>query len=299
MSLDSVKIEVIRTCEEMSRISAQIRAEGKKVGFVPTMGALHDGHLSLVRESLKQTDVTIVSIYVNPTQFAPDEDLSKYPRPFESDLELLENLGVSHVFAPTDDIMYPASDVHGETGYGGTLVQPPEIAAELEGLKRPAHFQGVVTIVLKLFNVVCPEVAFFGQKDYQQALVIQQMAKDLNLSVDIQICPIVREKSGLALSSRNVYLSESEKVQAQALSASLTRAANLVRAGQTNRKILENEMTDSLHAAGIRNIEYTAVACAKTLKQPDQIRMPVVCLVAAYVGSTRLIDNTVIDKNSN
>ena len=141
--------------------------------------------------------------------------------------------------------------------------------------------------------------SWFGGKYFQQALVIQQMAKDLNLSVDIQVCPIVREKSGLALSSRNVYLSESEKVQAQALSVSLTSAENLIRAGQTNRKVIEDEMTDSLHAAGIRNIEYTAVACAKTLKQPDQIRLPVVCLVAAYVGSTRLIDNTVIDEISN
>ncbi len=296
MPLSQEKIEVFQTCEEMLHFSHKTRAAGKKIGFVPTMGALHDGHLSLVRQSQSDTDLTVVSIYVNPTQFAPEEDLSKYPRPFERDLELLQELGVTHVFAPSDDVMYPKMTVESETGYGGTLVHPPEVAKSFEGQRRPTHFQGVATIVLKLFNAVQPDIAYFGQKDFQQTLVVEQMVKDLNLPVKIQVCPIVREESGLALSSRNVYLSDSDKTQALAISQCLHEAENMIRAGQTRREVIENKMQAILQAADIQNIDYATVACAQTLGQPDEIKTPAVCLVAAYVGNTRLIDNIVIEK---
>ena len=280
----------------MSRWSDEERASGKTIGFVPTMGALHDGHLSLVKRCQQMTDLTVVSIYVNPTQFAPGEDLSKYPRPIERDLELLQELNVALVFTPSDAEMYPKKTAGSETAYGGTLIQAPKVGLALEGERRPSHFQGVATIVLKLFNVVRPNIAFFGQKDFQQTLVVRQMVKDLNLPVEIDVCPIVREKSGLAMSSRNVYLSSSEKSQALALSNCLLQAKEMIEHGEKSRIVVEGKMRDVLESAGVQEVDYTTVANAVTLEQPETIELPVVCLVAAHVGKTRLIDNMLIEK---
>jgi pantoate--beta-alanine ligase len=270
-------------------IHSQVRAlsgGGRRVGVVPTMGALHEGHLSLVRRARRECDRVVVTIFVNPTQFGPHEDFQKYPRTLEQDLEQLAALNCDLVFAPSQEEMYPASF--------GTFVEPPPVAAPLEGKCRPGHFRGVATVVLKLFHLVPAQVAYFGQKDYQQALVVQQMVRDLNVPIEIVVCPIVREEDGLALSSRNRYLSSSERKQALALSRSLKRAEQMARAGQPAADIAA-AMRHELTIAGVERIDYTAVADAQTLAElSGPIDRPAVALVACYVGSTRLIDNTLL-----
>ncbi|HZL91253.1 MAG TPA: pantoate--beta-alanine ligase [Pirellulaceae bacterium] len=279
----------LRTITTAAAIHAEIsaqRAAGRSIGLVPTMGALHEGHLSLVRRARAECDAVVATIFVNPTQFGPSEDFSRYPRTLEKDLELLAELGCDLVFAPAQDEIYPP-------GFS-TYVEPPAVAALLEGKHRPGHFRGVGTVVLKLFNLISADVAYFGQKDYQQSLVIQHMVRDLNLPIQITICPILRESDGLALSSRNRYLSPTERQQALALSRSLRQAEELVRSGLREARAIAAALRNELAAAGIQRIDYATVADAQTLAELNTLDRPAVALVACHVGTTRLIDNCLL-----
>lgn len=275
--------ETIHTCDEIRRAVMAARSSGKRVGLVPTMGALHEGHLSLVRAARQDCDLTVATIFVNPAQFGPQEDFAKYPRTLESDLDQLATLDVDLVFAPSNEEMYPESF--------STYVEPPKVGERLEGECRSGHFRGVATVVLKLFNVVPANVAFFGQKDYQQTLVIRRMTTDLNLAIEIVVCPIVREDDGLALSSRNVYLDKQQRLQALALSRGLALANDLVEAGERNAAVIRQRVVAVLNDAGINRIDYVAVADPETLDEASRIDPPMVVLIAAHVGETRLIDN--------
>lgn len=267
------------------------RAAGRSVGLVPTMGALHEGHLSLVRMSQQRCERTIVSIFVNPTQFAPGEDFEKYPRTLADDLEKLRAESVAAVFLPTADQMYPA-------GYS-TYVDPPEVALPLEGVCRPKHFRGVATVVLKLFSAVPADRAFFGRKDYQQWRVIEAMVRDLNLGIEIVSGDTVRESDGLALSSRNRYLSASERQRSLRIPRALDAAAGLVASGETNvavvesamQQILSGQQDDRPQAHRVDQIDYAVVVDAHQLKPLTRLDRPAVALIAARVGQTRLIDN--------
>jgi pantoate--beta-alanine ligase len=274
---------LIARCAEVHRAVADARAEGKSIGVVPTMGALHEGHLSLVRASRGECDMTVVTIFVNPTQFGPHEDFSRYPRTLDKDSAALGECGADLVFAPANDEMYPA----GFSSY----VEPPKVAEPLEGRCRPGHFRGVATVVLKLFNVIPADVAFFGQKDYQQSLVIRRMVEDLNVPTEIRVCPIVREPGGLAMSSRNVHLNNDERQQALAISRSLHLAAELVRQGELDAAVIKAKMLQTLADAGITRVDYVALADPETLEDVSRVDLPRMALVAAHVGNTRLIDN--------
>ena len=279
-------IQPITTVSDLRSLTDGFKSKQQTIGVVPTMGALHEGHLSLVRESLKSCDQTIVTIFVNPTQFGPNEDLRNYPRPPAADYAKLEALGVEHIFAPADDEVYPR-------GFS-TTIAPPKVAGKLEGEFRPTHFAGVATVVLKLLNMTQADSAFFGQKDYQQVLVVQTMVADLNINVDIRVCPIVRESDGLALSSRNVYLSEEERKIALTLSRTLDHVQALVGQGQTDGFEVVTEMRQMLIDGGVTSVDYAVVADPKTLNTAEKISLPVVALIAAHVGETRLIDNRII-----
>lgn len=261
---------------------------GRTVGFVPTMGALHEGHLSLVRHAVAETDVCAVSIFVNPTQFAVGEDLSRYPRPLDQDLQSLAAEGVEAVFIPTPETMYPA-------GFG-TSVVPPPVANRWEGQFRPTHFGGVATVVLKLLQILPAEKTFFGQKDFQQWRVIQQMVADFNVPTEVVGCPIVRDQGGLALSSRNIYLSQEERRRALAISASLCQVQQAYRAGERRTGQLESILGDGL--APLDRIDYAVVVDAHTLEPIQRIVEPAIALVAGHVGKTRLIDNGWLDPHS-
>ena len=271
----------------MRALVEQFRRQGKTVGCVPTMGALHKGHLSLAQASVNETDVTIVTIFVNPTQFAPGEDLEKYPRRLEEDVSLLTEIGVDFIFCPEAGAMYPEGS--------STSVAPPKISRKLEGEFRPTHFGGVATIVLKLFNIVGPDVAFFGQKDFQQVAVVKQMVRDLNVPVEIRACPIIRDQDGLALSSRNVYLSEQEREVALSLNRTLSHVKKQIADGQRDGFETITEMRQMLIDGGVTSIDYVAVVDPETFESCDPIKLPVVLLIAAWVGKTRLIDNCVIE----
>jgi pantoate--beta-alanine ligase len=259
------------------------RVAGKRIGLVPTMGALHEGHLSLVEASRRDNDITVATIFVNPTQFGPREDFAKYPRTLEQDLALLSRAGCDYAFAPTAAEMYP-------TGCS-TAIEPPRVAQAWEGNFRPGHFRGVCTVVLKLLEIVPSQHAYFGQKDYQQQLVLRHMVRDLNLAVKLVTCPIVRESSGLALSSRNRYLSTAETQTALGLSKALQRVEqqwyNGEQSGDRLRKLLQTTLTEH----GIDRMDYATVVHADTLEELETVTAPAVALIACHVGSTRLIDN--------
>jgi pantoate--beta-alanine ligase len=263
------------------------KKEGKKVGVVPTMGALHQGHLSLVKACGSECDFTVVTVFVNPTQFGPNEDFEKYPRDLDKDLELLEGLGVNVVFAPNANEIYAPGH--------STFVQPPSVAEPLEGQLRPGHFQGVTTIVLKLFMIVPADVAFFGQKDFQQTRVIQQMVQDLDIPVSVQVCPTTREADGLALSSRNAYLSDAQRQQALSISQALKLAVEMKRKNLLCAEDAKVAMTEHLLQAGIEKIDYVAIVDAETMQPVEQISRSNIALIAAYSGATRLIDNVRFD----
>ena len=261
----------------------QLRAEQKSIGLVPTMGALHAGHISLVEASNQQCDATIVTIFVNPTQFDRPADLLRYPRTLDADLAALAPLSVSALFAPSVEEMVPSG--------ASTFVDPPQVAQPLEGRCRPGHFRGVATIVLKLFHLIPADVAFFGAKDYQQSLVIRRMAEDLDLSIRVCTCPTVREADGLALSSRNAHLSTAERARAISLWQSLERAAALVAEGERDTGKITTAMRQTLVDAGVDSIDYVALTDPESLEELDQLTGPAQALVAATVGTTRLIDN--------
>ena len=272
-----------------SQLRAQIRqaqADGKRVGVVPTMGALHEGHLSLAAESAATCDVTVVTIFVNPTQFAPGEDFAKYPRTLEADLQLLSRFDPVWVLVPEVEAIYPPGST--------TVVKAPKIALPWEGAFRPTHFDGVATVVLKLFQACPADAAFFGQKDFQQVRVIEEMVRDLLVPIDVVRCPIVREEDGLAMSSRNRYLSAEEREVALSISRGLSETAERIAAGETSADALLHRMEESMQAAGIGEIDYIAVADPQTLESVQTIMAEVVILVAVRVGTTRLIDNMLV-----
>jgi pantoate--beta-alanine ligase len=277
---------LISSISEMQATVRELQRGGKTVGLVPTMGALHEGHLSLVRRAKSECEVAVATIFVNPTQFAPNEDFSKYPRTLEADLQLLGSAKCDLVFVPSREEMYPKD--------ASTFVEPPQVAQPLEGVFRPAHFRGVATIVLKLFNIIPADQAYFGQKDFQQALVIQHMVADLNLPVQVVVCPIFREADGLAMSSRNRYLSSSERGQALALSRALNLAQEQVSRGVRDASVLKSQMQEVLESAGIERVDYATIADQKTLAEVTLLDSPAVALIAAFVGTTRLIDNCLL-----
>lgn len=280
-------MEVIKSPSEMQQRASAWRREGKVIAFVPTMGYFHEGHLSLMREGRERGDVLVVSIFVNPTQFGPGEDFDRYPRDMERDLRMAEEVGVDVIFAPTVEEMYPE-------GYQ-TYVEVEKVTKYLCGLSRPGHFRGVTTVVTKLFNIVKPHVALFGQKDYQQLITIERMVKDLNMDVEIVGMPTVREEDGLAASSRNVYLSPDERKAALSLYRSLRRAEELFSEGvRESQRILE-EVKKVLEAEPLVKIDYVHVCDPETLEDIEgPIGERALVAVAAKVGTTRLIDNTLL-----
>lgn len=283
----SARPRVVSSVTELDDALASARADQRRIGLVPTMGALHEGHLSLVRAATSECDVSVATIFVNPTQFGPNEDFTKYPRTMATDLELLAAEHVNIVYAPAESDIYPP-------GFS-TAIEPPAVAVPFEGRCRPGHFRGVATIVLKLFHVIRPQVAYFGQKDYQQSLVIRRMVEDLNVAVRIRVCPTVREPDGLAMSSRNKYLSPSERQCATAISRSLAAGKSRIEQGERSAGKVREAMQSVLANAGITRVDYAAVADAETLAELDIISRPVVLLMAAFVGTTRLIDNMLVE----
>jgi pantoate--beta-alanine ligase len=259
---------------------------GGSVGLVPTMGYLHEGHLSLVRRAREESDHVIVSIFVNPTQFGPKEDLSKYPRDLDRDLSLLEPLGVDLVWMPTAEIMYPP-------GYQ-TWVEVEGITRPLEGSMRPGHFRGVTTVVAKLFNAVQPHRAYFGQKDAQQAAVIRQMTRDLNFPIEIVVCPIVREPDGLAMSSRNVYLDPDQRKAATVLSRSLRAAKEAYEDGVRDAETLRQIMRDVLASEPLAQVQYVSCADYDTMEELETVTGKALLSMAVFMGKTRLIDNLIL-----
>ncbi|MEW6285768.1 MAG: pantoate--beta-alanine ligase [Chloroflexota bacterium] len=271
------------TLEELR--SARLSLDGT-VGFVPTMGYLHEGHLSLIRRAKEECEAVVVSIFVNPTQFGPNEDLAKYPRDLERDLRLIEPLGVDLVWTPTAEVMYPP-------GYQ-TWVEVEAVTRPLEGAMRPGHFRGVTTVVAKLFNAVQPHKAYFGQKDAQQAAVIRRMTLDLNFPIEIVVCPTVREADGLAMSSRNVYLNPEQRKAATVLFRSLNAAKALYEAGERNAETLRGKMREVLAAEPLAEVQYVSCADYDTLEELTEIRGKALLSMAVFIGKTRLIDNVVL-----
>ena len=277
-------MKIVSDIREMQQLAGHYRQQGKTIGFVPTMGYLHEGHLSLMRRARAQCDILVVSIFVNPTQFGPNEDFERYPRDFERDERLCREVGVDVVFYPTADAMYPRPYL--------TYVHVEKLSETMCGASRPGHFRGVTTVVTKLFNIVQPHIAVFGQKDYQQSLIIRQMVRDLNFDVQIDVAPIVREADGLAMSSRNKYLSPEERQQALVLYRSLTRAEELIREGERNVDTLLQAMQTVISEAPDARIDYIAIVDAETLEPLSTVRHNTVIALAVYIGTTRLIDNT-------
>jgi pantoate--beta-alanine ligase len=280
-------MQIVKDIKEMQSLADSFRREGKTIGFVPTMGFLHKGHLSLMRIARPKCDVLVVSIFVNPTQFGPTEDFEKYPRDFEQDERLCGQEKVGVIFYPTKDMMY-SEPYH-------TFVNVEALSETMCGLSRPGHFQGVTTVVAKLFNIVKPHFAVFGQKDYQQALIIRQMVDDLNFDIEILTGAIIREEDGLAMSSRNKYLSAKEREKARVLSKSLQMAAKRIKEGEYDPELISNQIRDLIEETGGVLIEYIAIVNGKTLRPVKEIRDNTLIALAAKVGGTRLIDNTLIE----
>lgn len=274
------------TVISLTELRAVRRSFSGMVGLVPTMGYLHEGHLSLIRRAREECDHVAVSIFVNPTQFGPQEDLSKYPRDLDRDLSLIEPLGVDLVWTPTAEIMYP-------NGYQ-TWVEVERITRPLEGSMRPGHFRGVTTVVAKLFAGVQPDKAYFGQKDAQQAAVIRQMTRDLNFPIEIVICPIVREPDGLAMSSRNVYLDPEQRKAATVLYRSLTAAKNAYESGERDAETLRQVMKDVLAYEPLAQPQYVSCADYDTLEELETVTGKTLLSMAVFMGKTRLIDNFVL-----
>ncbi len=278
-------MKIILEPRAMQGLADEVRSRAGRIAFVPTMGFLHEGHLSLMREGKKRADTLVVSIFVNPTQFGPQEDLDAYPRDFDRDESLMREVGVDVVFYPTDKDMYPK-------GYQ-TYLTVEEVTRNLCGKSRPTHFRGVATVVTKLFHIIKPHVALFGSKDFQQLVVIRRMVEDLNMDIEIVGCPIVREPDGLAMSSRNKYLSEDDRKEALAIKEALDRARELYRNGERDARALVEEAHRILDLhPGIR-IDYVSLCDAGTLSDIETIRAESVMAIAAFVGKTRLIDNCV------
>jgi pantoate--beta-alanine ligase len=287
MSGKDTRMEVAKTIESVRSLVRAARSEGKTIGLVPTMGALHVGHISLIKAAAKDCDFVVVSIFVNPTQFGPGEDFDKYPRPMEADLEICRKAGVDAVFAPTPEQMYPAENI--------TWVNIEKLTESLCGRSRPGHFRGVTTVCAKLFNIVTPDVAYFGQKDGQQAIVIERMVADLNMPLKIVVCPTVREPSGLAVSSRNQYLSEQQKKDAANIYKSLQRCRDMIDGGTRDARNIIAEMRKILQQVPSIEIEYVSIVDPETLESIARIGGKVLAAVAVRIGPARLIDNILLD----
>ncbi len=279
-------MNTVKKIEKMKSALRDIRCLGKSVGFVPTMGYLHEGHLSLVKASLKDSDCTVVSIFVNPTQFGPKEDFKEYPRDLARDTRLLEELGVDFLFCPDSTEMYPPDYK--------TYVEVENLQDKLCDRSRPGHFRGVCTVVLKLFNIVQPDVAFFGQKDAQQAIILKRMVSDLNLDVRIDVMPTVREEDGLALSSRNVYLNSEQRQAALCLSGSLREAAGMIRSGERRTAPLMDRMREIIDGEDLAKLDYIAIVDMGSLEPLKEIEKEALIALAVFFGSVRLIDNMMV-----
>lgn len=276
-------MKIIKKPLIISKRLKQLKQKGQSIGFVPTMGALHEGHLSLIRQATKENKITVVSIFVNPAQFAPQEDLERYPRPIKKDLLLCQKQGVHYVFLPQVKDIYP----------GGfcTYVQVEGLSDPLCGKLRPGHFRGVATVITKLFNIVQPDLAYFGQKDAQQAIIIQRMVRDLNMPVKIKVMPVVRAKDGLALSSRNIYLSKSEREDALVLSKALNLAKFLIKGGARDANRIISRMRELIRRRPGAKIDYIAILDPENLKPLKKISDAHLIALAVSIGKTRLIDN--------
>ena len=279
-------MNVLKKIVEINELWDARVALPEPVGFVPTMGFLHEGHISLVKRACSESASVVVSIFVNPTQFAPTDDLDAYPRDLERDAALLAEAGANLLWMPTTEVMYPP-------GYQ-TWVEVEEITKPLEGEKRPGHFRGVTTVVTKLFNAVQPQKAFFGQKDAQQAAVIRRMVRDLNMPIEIVTSPIVRERDGLAMSSRNSYLNEAERQAALVLSKALAAAQSVYEKGERNANMLRGTMEEIINAEPLARLEYVSCADYDSLEELDFLSGKSLLSMAVYIGTTRLIDNLVL-----
>ena len=281
-------MEIIRTISWMKETVRQARAENHVIGFIPTMGALHEGHLSLIRRARADCSRVYASVFLNPTQFGPNEDLSRYPKTFESDVEKLTAAGVEVLFAPEINEIYPP-------GFR-TYVNVEGLSERLEGRSRPGHFRGVATVVLKLFEIVQPQFAYFGRKDAQQVRILQQMATDLNLNVEIVVCPIVREGDGLALSSRNTYLNSEERRAATVLQRALDEARRELNTGTRDALQLQTALRKILSNETLARVDYVEMVDAESFEPVSSIgARPVYALLAVFIGKTRLIDNLFIE----
>jgi pantoate--beta-alanine ligase len=283
-------MEIINRRQRMSSVARKVRREqDRTIGLVPTMGALHEGHLSLVREARRMCDVVVISVFVNPTQFGPGEDYERYPRDLTQDAARLTDYNVDYIFAPTPEEIYPKNF--------STYVTVGGLSDELEGRSRPGHFRGVATIVTILLNIVRPDFAFFGQKDAQQTLVIKRLVRDLALETEIVVLPTVREESGLALSSRNAYLKDDERRAAPALYRALTRAKEAYKNGERTSARLIEIIRTTIEAEPLAHLDYIGITDADTMERLDKLDdRTVLIVIAAYVGKTRLIDNLVLNK---
>ena len=283
-------MEIIRTISWMKEAARQAREEHHVIGLVPTMGALHEGHLSLVRAAKKECSRVYASIFVNPKQFGPNEDFAKYPRAFEADAAKFEELGIDAIFAPTPEEIYPA-------GFS-TYVNVEGIGERLEGRSRPGHFRGVTTVVLKLFEITQPDYAYFGRTDAQQVAIIQKMVRDLNSTVQIAVCPIVREPDGLALSSRNAYLNAEERRAATVLNRSLQAAREKLALGARDTLELQNTMRTVFEKEPLARLDYAEIVSADNFEPAANVARTSYVLVAAYLGKTRLLDNMLVETTS-
>lgn len=279
--------QVIRSAKQMAAISRKLELQKKRVGLVPTMGALHEGHLSLVKAAKSQNDIVIVSIFVNPLQFGPHEDFRKYPRPILKDIAMAKSAGANVIFNPSANELYPE-------GFQSS-VQVSMLSKRWDGASRPGHFDGVATVVALLFQLTRPTRAYFGQKDYQQARIIEQLIKDLRFPIRMMIMPIIREADGLAMSSRNAYLTPAQRQQAPVLYQALQLASEHIEAKEKRADIIIESMRKLISEAPASRIDYTAVVDAKTLEPVWRLRGRVAILLAAWIGDTRLIDNLLVD----
>lgn len=280
-------MKVIDNIQRMAMLSKILKKDSKSIGFVPTMGYLHDGHLSLIKTAKQHTDVAVVSIFVNPKQFSPKEDLDKYPRNLKRDEEMARLAGADVLFIPSAEDMYPDDYA--------TYVDIERLSAVLCGASRPGHFRGVATVVVKLFNIIKPDIAYFGQKDAQQSIIIKKMVEDLNIDVEIKVLPTVREKDGLAMSSRNVYLSESQRKDALCLSQALSKAEAAVKSGERDVSKIVKMMDAVISQRPAAKIDYIKAVDAKNLEPVDKISGRTLVALAVFIGKTRLIDNTILN----
>ncbi len=279
-------MKVVNTIPRMSTLVKISKKEGKSIGLVPTMGYLHEGHLSLVRAAKKHVDVVVMSIFVNPIQFGACEDFEKYPRDFKRDERLATSAGVDIIFAPSAEEMYPDGYV--------TYVNVEHLTETMCGQSRPGHFKGVTTVVAKFFDIIKPDIAYFGQKDAQQAIVIKKMAGDLNMGVEIKIMPTIREPDGLAMSSRNVYLSPDERKNAVTLYESLKRAESLVKSGERDAKKITRMIEESIKRVPAAKIDYISITDTLRLKEISKVSGETLMALAVFIGKTRLIDNIIV-----